>query len=183
MPASQFRDCLLGGTRTECIPWKDLSVPHRINSLICLTLGLCLWTQFAQAQSSIPRPASGTRPATQKSPVPAAGQKAPATSVPRIAREPVGNATLADEPAENAEPQRKPAGPFPKQGAMQGPDPQQPAGECGRHHPAESAGAAALGTGVTNASSALIERPYTSRFLARLRGPDHAAFSLPRRHH
>lgn len=125
MPASRLTCLPQGNTRIECIPWKDPSVPHRINSLICLAFGLCLWTQSAQAQSSIPRPTGGARPAPKKSLIPAAGVEVPATSVPRIARPPVGRAVIEEEPAETAEPQ--PVRGIPKQGAMQGPIPRQPA--------------------------------------------------------
>ncbi len=102
-------------------------MPHRINSLICAVLSLCLWSPSAFAQSPTPRPAtSGTRPAAKKPTAPAPEETPGGTSVPRTTREPVGRATIAEEPAESAVPAPRLAGPR-LPGALPGPAPQQPA--------------------------------------------------------
>ncbi len=105
-------------------------MPHRLNTLICAVLCLGVSVQFVSAQTSAPRPASGgVRPAAKKSTIPG---EAPAASVPKVAREPVGRAVIGDEPAEPAAPRqpalrpRPPAaqGPAPPQQPAQGPAPQ-----------------------------------------------------------
>ena len=100
-------------------------MPHRINSLICAVLSLCLWGSLAFAQSPAPRPAaSGAKPVAKKPGTPVQQDTPRATTVPRTTREPVGRATIAEEPAESAAP--RPAGPR-LPATQQGPASQQPA--------------------------------------------------------
>ena len=104
-------------------------MPHRINSLICAVLSLCLCGQAAFAQSPPPRPATGiARPVAKKPTASPTGDTPRTTPVPRTTREPVGRATTAKEPAESAAPAGtpRPVGPRPA-GATQGPAPRQPA--------------------------------------------------------
>jgi TIGR03009 family protein len=96
-------------------------VPHRINSLICAVLSLCVWVSSAFSQATSPRPAtSGTRSAVKPQPAPAQEESPRAAIVPRTTREPVGRATIDDEPADSAGP-RPPAAKPP--GAQTGPAP------------------------------------------------------------
>lgn len=105
----------------ECKPWKDPSVPNRINSLIFSVLSLCLGAHVALAQSSIPRTTSGgVRPAAKKSTVPPSGGSPRTNSLPQTTRAPAGRVDAAAESAEDAAPAQKPA-PRLRQPAQQGP--------------------------------------------------------------
>ena len=107
-------------------------MPHRINSLICAMLSLCLGGFSAFAQTSTPRPAtSGARPAAKKLPAPAPEDTPRGATVPRTTREPVGRASVADEPAESTGPAPRTVGPrqpvTKPVGVLPGPAPLQPA--------------------------------------------------------
>ena len=122
----EVRNYPLGGVRLGCLPWKEPSVPNRINSLVCAGLSLWLGASLTFAQSSIPRSTSGgTRPAAKKSTIPAGEVDSSTEALPRAARAPAGRTAPETEPAESAEPQQPITKPRPR--AMQGPNPQAPA--------------------------------------------------------